>query len=337
MKVNGLYLDATPEQIIQKLTVEIEEEQGRFLFRRTKSLGSNMQFSCPFHGDGMEQHPSCGMSRDVSYSGTRIIEAGTVHCFTCGYTAKLNEFVSDIFNRKDRGFYGNQWLKRNFSSGEEQVRPLMDLGLSRKIRAEPSRTFPIIPESELDKYRWIHPYMYQRKLTDDIIDLFDVGYDKLNDCITLPVRDMNGNAVFFNRRSVGKKFHKYGENDPKTEFLYGAYEVIKYRDRFEDYSKLYVTESAINCLTLWTLGIPSVALMGVGGGNQFQLLKDMPFRSIVLALDPDTPGDLAARKIKKRLQNSKVIYFLNYPEEFWDNKWDINDFPELLDFNDLVL
>ena len=42
MKVNGLYLDATPEQIIQKLTFELEEEQGRFLFRRTKSLGSNM-------------------------------------------------------------------------------------------------------------------------------------------------------------------------------------------------------------------------------------------------------------------------------------------------------
>ena len=98
MKLNGLYLDATPEQIIQKLTFELEEEQGRFLFRRTKSLGSNMQFSCPFHGDGMERHPSCGMSRDVSYSGSRIIEAGTVHCFTCGYTAKLNEFVSDLFN-----------------------------------------------------------------------------------------------------------------------------------------------------------------------------------------------------------------------------------------------
>ena len=337
MKVNGLYLDATPEQIIQKLTFELEEEQGRFLFRRTKSLGSNMQFSCPFHGDGMERHPSCGMSRDVSYSGARIIEAGTVHCFTCGYTAKLNEFVSDLFNRKDGGFFGNQWLKRNFSSGEEQVRPLMDLGLSRKTRAEPSRSFLIIPEDELDKYRWTHPYMYQRKLTDEIIELFDVGYDKLNDCITMPVRDMNGNTIFFNRRSVGQKFHQYGESDPKTEFLYGAYEVIKYRDRFEDYSKLYVTESAINCLTLWTLGIPAVALMGVGGGNQFKLLKDMPFRSIVLALDPDTPGDLAARKIKKRLQNSKVIYFLNYPEEFWDNKWDINDFPELLDFNDLVL
>ena len=337
MKVNGLQIEATPEQIIQKLTFEIEEEQGRFLFRRTKSLGSNMQFSCPFHGDGMERHPSCGMSRDVSYSGSRIIEAGTVHCFTCGYTAKLNVFVSDLFNRKDGGFFGNQWLKRNFSSGEEQVRPLMDLGLSRKTRAESSRTFPIIPEEELDKYRWTHPYMYERKLTDEIIELFDIGYDKLNDCITMPVRNLNGETVFFNRRSTGRKFHQYGEDDPKGDFLYGAYEVLKYSDRFKDNSKLFVTESAINCLTLWTLGIPAVALMGVGGGNQFELLKHMPFRTIVLALDPDKPGDEASRKIKRRLKNSKLIYFLNYPQEFWENGWDINDRPELLNFSDLVL
>ena len=242
MKVNGLYIDATCEQIIQKLTFELERDYGRTLFRRTKSLGSNMQFSCPFHGNGMENHPSCGMSREVTYSGTRLIEAGTVHCFTCGYTAKLNEFISDLFNRKDGGFYGNQWLKRNFLSGEEQVRPLLDLGL-REGSQRAKRSYSIISEEELEKYRWIHPYMYKRKLTDEIIELFDVGYDKLNDCITMPVRDMQGNTVFFNRRSVGQKFHKYGESDPKTEFLYGAYEVLKYRDRFEDSSKLYVTES----------------------------------------------------------------------------------------------
>lgn len=336
MKVNGLYIDATCEQIIQKLTFELEHDYGRTLFRRTKSLGSNMQFSCPFHGNGMENHPSCGMSRDITYSGTRLIEAGTVHCFTCGYTAKLNEFISDLFNRKDGGFYGNQWLKRNFLSGEEQVRPLLDLGL-RKGTERGKRSYPIIPESELDKYRWIHSYMYKRKLTDEIIELFDVGYDKLNDCITMPVRDMDGNTVFFNRRSVGQKFHKYGESDPKTEFLYGAYEVLKYRERFEDSSKLYVTESAINCLTLWTLGIPAVALMGVGGGNQFELLKKMPFRTIVLALDPDEPGYKASCKIRQRLSKDKVVYFLNYPNEFWENKWDINDRPELIDFTDLVL
>lgn len=336
MKVNGLYIDATCEQIIQKLTFELEHDYGQTLFRRTKSLGSNMQFSCPFHGNGMERHPSCGMSRDVAYSGGRVIEAGTVHCFTCGYTAKLNEFISDLFNRSDGGFYGNQWLKRNFASGEEQVRPLLDLGFNRK--ATPAkRSYNIIPEEELEKYRWVHPYMYERKLTDEIIELFDVGYDKLNDCITMPVRDMDGNTVFFNRRSVGQKFHQYGESDPKTEFLYGAYEVLKYRDRFKDSSKLYVTESAINCLTLWALGIPAVALMGVGGGNQFELLKKMPFRTIVLALDPDPAGDKASRKIRNRLRNSKVVYFLNYPQEFWENKWDINDYPNLINFDDLVL
>ena len=337
MIINGLNIEATPEQIIQRLTLEIEDEQGRHLFRRTKSLGSNMQFSCPFHGDGMERHPSCGMSRDIRYSGGKIIEAGTVHCFTCGYTGKLNEFISTLFNRNDGGFFGNQWLKRNFSSSEEQVRPLLDLGLGRTGKRESVQSFKPITESELEKYRWIHPYMFKRKLTDEIIEIFDIGYDKLNDCITMPVRDMKGNTIFFNRRSVGQKFHQYAESDPKTEFLYGAYEVVKYRDRFTDYSKVFVTESAINCLTLWTLGIPAVALMGVGGGNQFQLLNDLPFRTIVLALDPDRAGEEAARKIKRRLRNSKMIYFLNYPPEFWENKWDINDRPELINFSDLVL
>lgn len=30
---------------------------------------------------------------------------------------------------------------------------------------------------ELDRYRYIHPYMYKRGMTDDLIEKFDVGYD----------------------------------------------------------------------------------------------------------------------------------------------------------------
>lgn len=334
MKVNGLMINASCEDIIRELTIELEQDYNRFLFRRTKSLGANMQFSCPFHAGGTERHPSCGMSRDVQYSAGKVIEAGTVHCFTCGYTAPLNEFISDVFGRKDGGFYGNQWLKRRFVSSTEQVRPKLDLGFSKTTN---KTEYNYVSEEELDKYRWIHPYMYERKLTDEIIEMFDIGYDKLNDCITMPVRDMQGRTVFFNRRSTGKKFHHYAESDPKTDFLYGAYELNKYKDYFSDLSKVYITESAINCLTLWTLGIPAVALMGVGGGNQFNLIKQLPFRTIVLALDPDTAGTTAAQKIQRRLKNSKVVYFLNYPQECWDNKWDINDCPELIDFEDLVL
>ena len=337
MRVNGLYIDATPEAIIAKLSQQLEDE-GTFIFRRTKSLANNYQFSCPFHGGGTERHPSCGMSREVSYTGGRVHDAGTVHCFTCGYTNDLTGFISDVLGRKDGGFYGNQWLKRNFAaSGGEVMRAGVDKNAFVR-GAKAAEAHEPISEEELDKYRWFHPYMYKRKLTDELIEMFDIGYDKLNDCITFPVRDLEGRTIFFNRRSVNTKFHKYGENDPKTEYLYGQYELSVYADYFnEPISQVYVTESVINCLTLWAMKIPAVALMGVGGGNQINLLKKLPYRNIVLALDPDEAGQNAQRKIHRQLSRYKVVRFLDYPQEFFDNKWDINDFPEKLNFNKLVL
>lgn len=336
MKVNGLQIDATPEQIISKLNQQLEEE-GTFIFRRTKSLANNYQFSCPFHAGGTEKHPSCGMSRTASYSGSKVTEAGTVHCFTCGYTSSLTEFVSNVLGRKDGGFYGNQWLKRNFGTSSQVVRETVSReAFSRKPSS--SVRYEAISEEELDKYRFIHPYMYERKLTDELIEMFDIGYDKLHDCITFPVRDMEGRTIFFNRRSVTTKFHKYGENDPKAEFLYGAYELQHFKDYFDEpVRQVYVVESVINCLTLWSLKIPAVALMGVGGGNQINLLRKLPYRNIVLALDPDKPGQEAQQKLYRQLKRYKVVRFLDYPKEFYENKWDINDRPELLNFNNLVL
>ena len=337
MKVNGLQIEATPEQIIEKLSRQLEDE-GVFIFRRTKSLASNYQFSCPFHAGGTEKHPSCGMSRNPSYSGSKVTEAGTVHCFTCGYTSGLTEFISNVLGRKDGGFYGNQWLKRNFGTSSEVVRQGVSPEAFRRNGRTKKVEHKIIPEEELDKYRFIHPYMYERKLTDELIEMFDVGYDKLHDCITFPVRNLKGETVFFNRRSVRSKFHQYGEDDPKTDFLYGQYELTAFRDYFEKpISQVFVTESVINCLTLWSMKIPAVALMGVGGGNQINLLKRLPYRNIVLALDPDNAGQTAQEKLYRQLKRSKVVRFLNYPKEFYNNKWDINDHPELLNFNDLVL
>ena len=337
MKVNGLQIEATPEQIVQKLSQQLEDE-GTFIFRRTKSLGNNFQFSCPFHAGGTERHPSCGMSRNASYSGSKVTEAGTVHCFTCGYTAGLTEFVSNVLGRQDGGFYGNQWLKRNFGTASEVVREGIKQEAFYRNRGTKKVQYSTIPEEELDKYRFIHPYMYERKLTDELIEMFDIGYDKLHDCITFPVRNLDGETVFFNRRSVRSKFHQYGEDDPKTEFLYGQYELNAFWEYFDEpITQVFVTESVINCLTLWSLKIPAVALMGVGGGNQINLLKRLPYRTIVLALDPDNAGQKAQEKIYKQIKRNKIVRFLNYPDEFYENKWDINDRPDLLNFKNLVL
>lgn len=166
----------------------------------------------------------------------------------------------------------------------------------------------------LEQYRYIHPYMYKRKMTDAIIELFDIGYDRESDCITFPVRDASGRALFVARRSVKDKWYSYPRGAEKP--LYGLYEA--YREYPND-TEVYITESMINCLTLWNYGIPAIALNGTGSKEQYERLKNIKYRTLVLCLDPDNAGRTGMNKIKNYCKN-KIIKTVTYK----DNR-DIND------------
>lgn len=75
--------------------------------------------------------------------------------------------------------------------------------------------------------------MYKRGLTDELIELYDVGYDpkfKLKSdsnpfsCITFPVRDVNGKTLFIARRAIDFKLYHYPEN---VENLYMEFMNLK--------------------------------------------------------------------------------------------------------------
>ena len=69
--------------------------------------------------------------------------------------------------------------------------------------------------------------MYKRGLTDDIIDKFDIGYDKSTDSITFPVTDLYGNVKWIQTRSVRGKFYRIPEGIIKTDYLYGVYQALE--------------------------------------------------------------------------------------------------------------
>jgi DNA primase len=168
----------------------------------------------------------------------------------------------------------------------------------------------------LEQYRWVHPYMYERKLTDEVIELFDVGYDPETDMVTFPVRNIYGDCLFVARRSVKGKYFHYPSGAEKP--LYGVYEIsnLPYWAK-----EIWVTESMFNCLTLWTHGVPSVALNGTGSKYQLEELSKLNCRSLVIALDPDAAGRGGTQKIRNFLKDShKILYTVQYK----DNR-DIND------------
>lgn len=256
-----------------------------FLFNQIKELPEDVMVSCPFHKDGQERKASCGIRKSD----------GFLHCFTCGESCSLEQLIGRCFNINDLGQYGTKWLKQNFLGEIAEQRNLhIDLGRGYSQQVE-----TYISEAELDSYRYYHPYMFKRKLTEEIINKFDVGYDKVTNCITFPVRDVKGNCLFVARRSVVSKFFNYPSNIEKP--VYGIYELPK------DADEILICESMINALTSYVYGKPAVALNGTGTQNQIEQLKSLPCRKFILALDPDEAGKRGAAKLRKYLSPYKII------------------------------
>lgn len=315
MEVNNHIITEDIYNILLELRKQLELK-GIKRFDKFVDSGNNIMTCCPFHKDGQERKPSFGIHK----------KDGTCHCFGCGWAGSFSEMVSNCFGYNDLGLYGSKWLIRNFLTIQIEERENLDLDFER---GKKENIKEYISEEELDSYRYIHPYMYKRKLTDEIIELFDIGYDKDTECITFPIRDINGNTLFIAKRSVKTKYFNYPQGVEKP--IYGLYE---YNLAFQKTAELLqrggrcngktyalhkldeiiICESMIDALTVWTWGKYAVALNGTGNDLQFKQLKTMPNRKFILATDMDEAGLKARKRLKEALDNKLVTEY----------SWDVN-------------
>lgn len=272
--------------------------------------GQNIQTTCPFHKEGQERKPSFGVNGELN----------KCHCFACGWSGGIEDMISQLYGYQDNGKYGKRWLIKHFNSVEIETRPnLMEVlnGSSNNNSniTNNKHSGKYIPESLLDSYRYIHPYMYKRGLTDKIIQEFDIGYDKSRNCLTFPILDLDGNCVFVATRNVSNKFFTLPKDLEKP--IYQAYRFTSGK-----YKEAWIVESFLNCLTLWRYGIPSMALIGTGNKHQYDILSKLPVRSYVLAFDPDDAGYKATQRFRRNVKN-KLIKEVVYKDDR-----DINDLQE---------
>jgi len=322
--VRNIPITVPPVDIINRLRDDLLK-LGINRFSRIRVSADNIQVTCPIHKDGQERTPSCG----IRITDAESTKAGIVHCFTCGYVASFEEMISTCFGYDDKGVFGERWLIQNF------VIPYgadidLDLLLDKPKQADNKNI--ITPIENLNLYNKKHPYMYQRKLTDAVIDAFNVGFDanfELSNgeksitipCITFPVRDKKGNVLFVARRAVDRKFFHYPSNVDKP--VYGLYELS------DDATEVIVCESIINALTCYVYGKSAVALLGLGTKKQYEQLANLKCRNLILGFDGDTAGLKARYRLYEALKGRKIITTLSIP----DHK-DINDLTEE-EFNNL--
>lgn len=255
------------------------------------SDGRNIKVTCPIHKDGRENKASCFILTD---SSDKKVPIGTAHCFSCGYSANFFQFVADCLDADDE-LVGKNWVFQNseigFLSDEIQLEPI---DVHKKIREE------FLDESTLDKYRQYHDYMWERKLSKDIVDLFEVGYDEYNDSLTFPVRDEFGRLLFITRRSVKTKKFIIPKGVKKPVYL--LYYCIK-----NNINRVAVCESQINTLYCWSLGIPAVGLFGTGDDYQYNTLNKSGIRVYDTFFDGDEAGNKGFYRFRNGISNESIV------------------------------
>ena len=272
-------------------------------FTKRRDSGKDIQVCCPYHN---ERRPSAGIRKSD----------GLFHCFACGETHSLQELISHCFEKYDDivGAFGWQWLLKNFASVRVEDRKPIELNITRGQKKIEEQTY--VSEEELDSYRYYHPYWAKRGITDeDIIERFDLGFDKATNEVTMPNYNKNGNCVFVARRSIKTKYFSYPSQVEKI--VYGIYQLYKLS---EFPKEVYITESMIDCIYLWQFNKYACALNGLGTSKQFEDLRNMPCRKFILATDNDEAGQKARQRLRKELYN-KIITEVVLPQ----NRKDINE------------
>lgn len=294
--------------VIDYDVVEILKEvrrltHGRYL-NHINVRGDNAGVTCPFHKDGHESHPSCYVylrkdSKDIPY--------GFYRCFTCGSQGGLDFLVAKCFSCSlDEA---QNWLIDNFSSSlVEQVGIKLP-----EIAIESKPIITYMNEEDLNQFAYIHPYMLSRKVSEEILLKFKVGWNPKTNSITFPVWDERGGLLGVTERNVINKYFNipHGMGKPVYLLNYIKQQGIK---------SAYVVESQIDALYLWTLGKPAIALFGTGSKAQYRILRHTEITHYYLALDGDQAGRTGIKKFINNMPSELLIDVLLLP----DGK-DIND------------
>lgn len=314
-------------QDIMLLLQKTLHKEGVFLLKDVqmpRSANQDIMFTCPFHKNGNENRPSAGIQ-------TRATNGKIYwHCFNCHEKGTLETLVSRCFGYHDRGEFGVQWILKHFGTIEVENRTGLIYIPSRE-KPKPKK-IEYVSEEELDSYRYTCTYMYDRHLNDEMIDLYDIGYQKDfygQEAITFPVLDIQGRCLFVARRCIYKKYYWYPPNSDKP--LYGIWEA---RKLFPNSKVCYIVESMLNAITLVQNGFCAIAMLGTGTNTQIEEIKKLGYRRYVIATDPDPAGYRSRDKLIEALKSVAFLEYLDLPQGCDVNdlgKYDKETFVKLID------
>lgn len=255
--------------------------------------GVEWNVRCPIHG---ERHASLRLN----------IEKGLFLCHGCGAKGGMARLAKA--------------LGVPYRYDKTQAGMFMLLNKLEKLRKGTKEEPPaFLPESTLDRYAiptryWTDPIRTGgRGLNAETVEAFDLGYDPINDYVTIPIRNLYGNLIGVTKRYLDPDAHpRY--KDPagfqKGQNLFGSWFAAE-----SDSPTVVLTEGPIDAIKVWQAGHVG---MGVYGSriteHQIMIMRRMGVVSTVLFFDNDKAGEKAFRQAKGWTQHEGTQEWTYTPE-----------------------
>lgn len=266
-----------------KLDVDYAEELQEYMeqFGRYKIRDNKIQSCSPFR---YEMHPSFAVNLD---NGTWVDSGAETEEERKGNFTSLLSFL-----RQESYSETCEYLLDKYASIYDDVDNLK-LSLNLSIDVEPR----LIEDWEQYNYGECD-YLTGRKISKEIQEYFGTGMSIRGDAVVLPWHDRTGKVINIKYRKIIDKTFFYSKGGkPVKQYLYGAFAV-----RNIGATIIAITESEIDALYLWTLGIPAVAVGGASlSEQQQQELLLLGIETLIIATDMDTVGERFAEVLALEL------------------------------------
>jgi DNA primase len=176
-----------------------------------------------------------------------------------------------------------------------------------------------------------HAYLTERGLTEETAKTFGVGFfagkGSMHDRIVIPIHNREGELVAYAGRAIDG-------SEPRYKFPAGFHKSLELFNlhRVKGEVSVVLVEGFFDCMKITQAGFPCVALMGSTMSRaQEELLREC-FGQVVVMLDGDEAGRVAAEGIAERLQ--RVVYqvqVVDLPQGVQPDQLSVEELHHLLD------
>lgn len=295
LKVNGYLIE-----------VDYAEELEQYMDRldKVRIRGEKVQACSPFR---QEHHPSFAVNLD---NGSWVDSGANEEAERKGsFTSLLSHFRGESY--EDTAEYLLDKYTHILDDADE-------LKLDLNLQLNEPEVHVLGAEKYEDVIGKLSDYLRNRGISDKVQKFFETGIGRKGDSIALPWHDIKGRIINVKYRSVyGKEFWFTKEGQPIKNQVYGLFAIKQLGIK-----EVWVVESEIDALYLWSCGIPAIAFGGASINDvQKKLILNSGIETMVVATDNDVVGQRFGRVLFNEFAGHLNVKYIKIPK----GKKDVND------------